>query len=174
MFLCIISYYLLHIPLRCESEVAQLCPTLCDPMDYSLSGSSVHGIFQARVLVWIAISFSRGSSRPRNRTRVSRIASRALLSEPPGKTFEVCIPVITFLQMRKLRPSKVKQLFRYPKAVAEVKYSLPKRQTLFLLPRPHTHVSSRDNKFILSGRSSLCPNVTLSPQEFGFCHLLFF
>ena len=92
-FLCIISYHLLHIPLRCESEVAQSCPALCDPMDYSLSGSSIHGIFQARVLERIAISFSRGSSRPRNRTRVSRIASRALLSEPPGKTSEVCIPV---------------------------------------------------------------------------------
>ena len=59
-----------------ESEVVQLCPTLCDPLDCSLSGSSVHGIFQARVLEWIAISFSRGSSRPRNRTRVSRIAGR--------------------------------------------------------------------------------------------------
>ena len=49
-----------------ESEVAQSCPTLCDSMDCSLSGSSVHGIFQARVLEWIAISFSRGSSQPRN------------------------------------------------------------------------------------------------------------
>ena len=38
-----------------ESEVAQSCPTLCDPMDCGLSGSSVHGIFQARVLEWIAI-----------------------------------------------------------------------------------------------------------------------
>jgi len=45
-----------------ESEVAQSCPTLCDPMDCSLPGSSVHGIFQAIVLEWIAISFSRGSS----------------------------------------------------------------------------------------------------------------
>ena len=45
-----------------ESEVPQSCPTLCDPMDYSLPGSSVHGIFQARVLEWVAISFSRGSS----------------------------------------------------------------------------------------------------------------
>ena len=45
-------------------------------MDCSLSGSSIHGIFQARVLEWIAIFFSRGSSRPRNRTRVSRIAGR--------------------------------------------------------------------------------------------------
>ena len=49
---------------------------LCDPMDCSLSGSSVHGIFQASVLEWIAVSFSRGSSWPRNRTQVSRIAGR--------------------------------------------------------------------------------------------------
>ena len=41
-----------------ESEVAQLCPTLSDPMDCSLPGSSIHGIFQARVLEWIAIAFS--------------------------------------------------------------------------------------------------------------------
>ena len=51
-----------------ESEVTQLCPTLCDPMDCSLPGSSVHGIFQARILEWVAISFSRGSSQPRDQT----------------------------------------------------------------------------------------------------------
>ena len=50
------------LPSESESEVAQSCPTLCDPMDCSLPGSSVHGIFQARVLEWVAISFSRGSS----------------------------------------------------------------------------------------------------------------
>ena len=49
---------------KSESEVAQLCPALSDPMDCSLLGSSIHGIFQARVLEWIAISFSRGSSQP--------------------------------------------------------------------------------------------------------------
>ena len=54
-----------------KSEVTQLCLTLCDPMDCSLPGFSVHGIFQAIVLEWIAISFSRGSSQPRNWTRVS-------------------------------------------------------------------------------------------------------
>ena len=59
-----------------ESEVAQSCPTLCDPVDCSLPGSSVHGIFQAIVLEWIAISFSRGSSRPRDRTWVSLIVDR--------------------------------------------------------------------------------------------------
>ena len=41
-----------------ESEAAQLCPTLSDPMDCSLTGSSIHGIFQARVLEWVAIAFS--------------------------------------------------------------------------------------------------------------------
>ena len=45
-----------------ESEVTQSCPTLCDPMDCSLPGSSIHGIFQARVPEWVAIAFSRGSS----------------------------------------------------------------------------------------------------------------
>ena len=59
-----------------ESEVAQSCPTLCDPMDCSLPGSSLHGILQARVLEWVAISFSRGSSWPRDRTWVSRIPGR--------------------------------------------------------------------------------------------------
>ena len=62
-----------------ESEVVQSCPTLCDPMDCSLPGSSLHGIFQAIVLEWIAISFSRGSSRPRDRTRVSRIVDRRFI-----------------------------------------------------------------------------------------------
>ena len=56
------------------SEVAQSCPTLCNPMDCSLPGSSVGGIFQARVLEWVATSFSRGSSQLGDWTRVSCIA----------------------------------------------------------------------------------------------------
>ena len=51
-----------------RSEVAQSCPTLCNPMDCSLPGSSLHGILQARVLEWVAISISRGSSWPRDQT----------------------------------------------------------------------------------------------------------
>ena len=49
-----------------ENEVTQSCLTLCDPMVCSLPGSSVHGIFQARVLEWGAIAFSRRSSQPRD------------------------------------------------------------------------------------------------------------
>ena len=45
-----------------EGEVAQSCPTLCDPVDYSLPGISIHGILQARIQEWFTISFSRGSS----------------------------------------------------------------------------------------------------------------
>ena len=51
-----------------RSEVTQSCPTLFDPMDCSLPGSALHGIFQTRVLEWFAISFSRGSSWPRDQT----------------------------------------------------------------------------------------------------------
>ena len=58
-----------------ENEVIQLCPTLCDPMDYSLPGSTIHEIFQARILEWIAVSFSR-SSQPRDWTQVSLIVGR--------------------------------------------------------------------------------------------------
>jgi len=58
------------------SEVAQSCPTLCDPVDCSPPGSSVHGILQARILEWVAISFYRGSSQSRDRTQVSHIAGR--------------------------------------------------------------------------------------------------
>ena len=56
--------------------LAPLCLTLCDSVVYTLSGSSVHGILQARILEWVAIPFSRGSSQPRDRTRVSCITSR--------------------------------------------------------------------------------------------------
>ena len=58
--------------------VTELCLTLCDPMDYRFPGSSVHETLQARILEWVAISFSRGSSQPRNRTQVSCIVGRFL------------------------------------------------------------------------------------------------
>ena len=62
--------------LEWENEVAQSCPTLYNPMDFNLPCSSIHGLFQARVLEWVAISFSRGTSQPRNRTWVSHIVGR--------------------------------------------------------------------------------------------------
>ena len=73
---CISSgFFTTEPPRKVEVKVAQSCPTLCDPMDYT-----VHGILQARTLEWVAISFSRGSSQPRDRTQVSRIAGRFFTS----------------------------------------------------------------------------------------------
>ena len=63
--------------------VTQLCLTICDPMDCSLPGFSVHGIIQVRILEWVVISFSQGSSQPRDRTHVSCIAGRFFTTEPP-------------------------------------------------------------------------------------------
>ena len=57
------------LKLDSEVKVAQSCPTLCDTMNYT-----VHGIFQARILKWVAIPFFRGSSQPRDQTQISRIA----------------------------------------------------------------------------------------------------
>ena len=59
-----------------ESISCSVLSDSCDPMDYSLSGSSVHGILQARILEWVAIPFSRGSSWPRDRTQFSHITGR--------------------------------------------------------------------------------------------------
>ena len=58
-----------HQPSRVKVKVAQLYPTLCDPMD-----CTVRGILQTRILEWVAIPFSRGSSQPRDRTQVSHVA----------------------------------------------------------------------------------------------------
>ena len=63
-------------PTNSVSVSCSVVPTVCDPLDCSPRGSSVHGIFHARILEWVAISSSRGSSRPRDRTQVSCTAGR--------------------------------------------------------------------------------------------------
>ena len=67
--------------LNLKVKVAQLCPMLCDPMHYILQGSFFHGILQARILEWVTIPFSRGSSQPRS----PALQANPLQSEPPGK-----------------------------------------------------------------------------------------
>ena len=69
----------------------QSCPTLGDAMDWDPPGSSVHGILQARTLEWAAISFSRGSSRPRDRAWVCCTAGRLFTVWPPGKPPHKCV-----------------------------------------------------------------------------------
>ena len=67
---------------------AQSCPALCNPMDYSPPGSSVHGIFQTRILEQVVICFPRGSSWPRDLTYISCVAGGFFTTEPPGKPRE--------------------------------------------------------------------------------------
>ena len=75
----------------CVVHCTQSWPTLCDPMDQSPPGSFLHGILQPRILEWVAISYSRGSSQPRDRTRascasyISCIDWQADHCLPPGK-----------------------------------------------------------------------------------------
>ena len=68
------------------AKLLQSCLTLCDPMDCSPPGSSVHGILQARILEWVAMHFSRGSSQPMDRTHISYVSciGRQLLYHPGG------------------------------------------------------------------------------------------
>ena len=81
-----------------ESEVTQSCPTLCDPMDCSLPGSSFHGIFQARVLEWVAIPSPGNLPDPGIEPRSPALQADTLPSEPPGKLHrpsEYEVPVST-------------------------------------------------------------------------------
>ena len=72
LYTMVIKYYLWEVKVL----VARSYPILCDSMDCSPPGSSVHGILQARILKWVAMLFSRGSSWPRDRTQVSHLAGR--------------------------------------------------------------------------------------------------
>ena len=72
----------------CTCKLLQLCLTLCDPMDCSPPGSSVHGILQARMLEWVAISSSKGSSRPRDQARSPALASGFSATEALGKPLD--------------------------------------------------------------------------------------
>ena len=73
--------HLLYVGIYIVVLVVQSCPTLCDPMDCSLPGSSVHEILQARILGWVAIPFSRGSSPPKDQTQVPGIAGSYCLCQ---------------------------------------------------------------------------------------------
>ena len=75
--------------MKVRVKVAQLCPTLCDPMDYM-----VHGILQTRILKWVAFPFSRGSSQPRSST----LHMDSLTAEPPGKPKNTGVDSLSLLQ----------------------------------------------------------------------------
>jgi len=84
-YLQLLRHLLQRLLSESESEVTQSCPTLCNPMDCSLPGFSVHGIFQAKILEWGAISFSKGSAQPRDQAGSLALQVDALPSKAPGK-----------------------------------------------------------------------------------------
>ena len=116
-----------------ESEVAQSCPTLCDPMDCSPSGSSVHGIFQARILEWVAISFS-------NYRTIALIshASKVML-----KILQVRLQqYVTFLMFKLVLEKAEEPEIKFPTSAGSWKNQESSRKTsiaaLLTVPKPLT------------------------------------
>ena len=89
--------YALLIVAAAAAKSLQSCPTLCDPIDGSPSGSPVPGILQARILEWIAISFSRGSSNPGIKPRSPALQVDSLPAEPQGKPMPPGSPWVILL-----------------------------------------------------------------------------
>ena len=87
-----------------HTKSLQSCPTLCDPMDCSPLGSSVHGILQARIQQWVAMLFGRGSSQSRDRTRVSCVylywQAGSLPLAPSGKPTEDAYWILNVLSLK--------------------------------------------------------------------------
>ena len=98
--------------------------TICNPVDGSMQDSSVHGILQARILEWVAISFSRGASWPRDQTHVS-CTGRCFTTEPPGQVVHI------WLTSRKL-----------PNCVPERQYTFLSYQTCMRVQLFHIHINT--------------------------------
>ena len=97
-----------HFLLQCmkvksESEVAQSCPTHCYPMECSLPGFSDHGIFQVRILKWIAISFPGDLPDQGTEPRSPELQADTLTSEPPGKPASTSTHILTPTPTRQRR-----------------------------------------------------------------------
>ena len=104
--------------------VTELCPTLCDLMDCSTPGSSAHGVLQARILEWVAMPFSRGSSWPRNRIWVSHITGRFFTIWATRKSYlyiklEECCKLFTWLMPQCTPLSRTLSFHHYYKQLAD-------------------------------------------------------
>ena len=132
------------------SEVAQSCPTLCDLIDYSLPGFSIQGIFQARVLEWVAISFSRGSSRPRDQTQVSHIVGRRFTHWATGEAWG------------SRKEDLILKIYMW---VIFVWSFLVEELTVHHMTTGRKRISLR----LFCGFSSLCITVSISDLELHFC-----
>ena len=113
-----------------QSEAAQSCPTLRDRRDCSPPGSSIHGTFQARGLEWVAISFSRGSSWPRDWTMSPALQADPLPAKPPGKPPDPAQPKINKIIWKKKLNKVLGSWWRCPKEVKFLPFYRKKNQIL--------------------------------------------
>ena len=126
--------------------VALLCPTVCDPMDCSLPGFSTHGILQARILDWVAIPFSRGSSWPRDWALVSCIAAWffTIWATREAWDFFYLHSNIDYTKNREseFQPSVALQNFKCTHTLTGLPCQPTRRESLLLYTVIHQHVSS--------------------------------
>ena len=97
---CVCVYVCVCIGMYMHAKSLQSCVTLCDPVDHSLPGSSVHGILQAKILRWVAIPYSRGSSRPKDQSRFLHLLhwqAGSLPLMPPGRLYIYISPTVLIL-----------------------------------------------------------------------------
>ena len=120
----------------------QSCPTLCGPMDCRPPGSSIHGILQAKILKWVAISYSRGSSQPRDRTRVSCIGKWGPLQS--GKPCFLYIRKCYFLRLSSLKPRQ--------NTICKTPRSLQGQSLLFSFQLTLTQLLISDQRLLLPGK----------------------
>ena len=120
--------------------VAQL-QTLCDPMDCSLPGSSVHGLLQARILEWVAFPFSRGSSQPGIEPRSPTLQANFLPSELPGKPKYTGVGSLTLLQGIFLTQESNQRHLHYRQILYHLSYQRsPASHYLSIYTRQYIHV----------------------------------
>ena len=150
-----------------EVKVAQSCLTLCDPMDCTLPGSSVHGILQAIILEWVAVHFSMGSSQPKNQTQVSRIAGGFF---PVWATREAPTCYVVWPKKKKKNQKNKFISLKFWKPEIWTKSSGAKVKMLAWLDPSG---GSRENPFFLEDAYVWLAAVLLQPLCFG-CHIAFF
>ena len=107
---CVGRWILSHC-ITCVLCAAQSCPTLCDPM--GPPGFSAHGILQARILEWVAVSSSSRSPQPRDQTQVSRSADDSLPAEPPGKPLNTRLPNVICTKVKHRREENTELLTEF-------------------------------------------------------------
>ena len=151
---------ILILLLPCGCLVAKSCPTLCNPMDYSPPGSPVHGISQARILEWVAISFSSVSSRPRDWTRVSCMAGGFFTTEPPGKPYNNVIFSLTVKWDKRstwgLLPSSNHSLNRSLKDLSIGSYQIPVSQMAIGVSFANRRKQRRESSITWEGKGFGC------------------